>query len=307
MKNRVFAYILFLVALVACNPDAPYKLDTDTQIKIDIRQVSAGFMEAEFTPDRNAYYLVSTEKVRPGINPMEYSKQFMQLTLDSAYKEYIDWRYNLLQNGVPVHQIANFKDHALQYGSTQYFANYLDPNSDYWVYAFVVNPETNKPVSKLFLETIHTKERSEVPCRFRYRIKDTWDYIYPIDTITGNILSNFPYAAATIDSASLRKAVADWPEAMQYPANFFVDTLQRMLKIHDDNARILYGVYAHNNDGIGDGTSTTCFEEGVTYYTGMGGVDGGLVEGQNGIYKFTWHAGMDTVFEPKHTLGWDRW
>lgn len=307
MKNRVLVYVLFAMALVACKTEAPYKLDADTVIKIDIRQVSAGFAEGEFTPDREAYYLVSIDKVVPDINPMAYSKQFMQLALDSAYKEYISWRYNLLALGVPVHQIATFKDHALQYGSSHYFANYLDPNSDYWVYAFAVNPETNKPVSKLFMETIHTKEKSEVPCRFRYRIKDYWDYVYPIDTITGDILPNFPYAVATIDSVSLRKVLADWPEAMQYPANFFVDSLQKLLKKRDYNARILYGVYAHNNNGVGDGTSDTEFEEGITYYTGMGGVDGGLVEGQNGIYKFTWHEGMDTVFEPKQTLGWNRW
>lgn len=307
MKNRVLVYVLFVAALMACNPEAPYTLDKDSQIKIDVRQLSAGFLEAEFTPNSLAYYLVSADKVVPDTDPETYSKQFMQLVLDSAYKEYINWRYDLLYMGVPVHQIASFKDHALQYGSTHYFANYLDPDSDYWLYAFVVNPETNKPVSKLFMQTVHTKVRSEIPCRFRYRIRGSWDYVYPIDTITGEILPDFPYAVATIDSVSLRKAVADWDPEMQSPAFFFVDSLLHLLKNRDKHARILYGVYAHNNDGYGDGTSNTYFEEGVTYYTGMGGVDGGLVEGQNGIYKFTWHEGMDVVFEPEQTLGWKRW
>lgn len=304
MKNRYFAYILFVAALVACNPEAPYTLDADASVEIKVHQVSAGFIEAEFVPDREAYYMVAADRVVAGIDPQKYSKQFMQMALDSAYKEYIGWRYDLLRDGVPVHQIAKFKDHALQYGSTRYFANYLEPNTDYWVYAFVVNPETNKAVSKLFYQTVHTKEKSVVACQFRYRIKDTWDYVYPIDT-ANNIISNFPYAGATMDSVALWEAVADWPEELRSPAAFFTDSLHRMIRNHNYDARILYGVYAHNNNGYGDGTSSTCFKEGVTYYTAFAGVDGGDVSGQNGIYKFTWHPDMDTIFEPRQSLGFN--
>lgn len=308
MKKQFLNIILLGLVLVACSPEPPYELDAETKIQIDLHQVSAGFIEVEFTPDRQVYYLAAIDKVIPGVNPADYAGQFMQLALDSAYKEFINWRYELLLKAVPVHQIANFKDHALQYGNTNYFAPYLEPDTDYWLYAFVVNPETNKAVSDLFLKTIHTKAKSEIPCKFRYRIKDTWDYIYPIDTITGQTISNFPYAASTMDSVALAQYIAAHPDLMPpTPAGFFTDSLHRQIQNRSESSRVLYGVYAHNNNGYGDGTSSTCFEDGVTYYSAFAGVDGGLVEGQNGIYKFTWHPGLDTVFEPSQSLGWQDW
>lgn len=308
MKGRIAhiwgVVIALTVMAAACNPEAPYSLKTDTELDLRVEQVSAGFLSVDVTPSRDVYYLVSVEKVVAGIDLDTYQKQFMQLALDSAYTEYIAWRHNLLRQGVPVHQIASFQDHALTYGKADYFAAYLQPDTDYWVYAFVVNPETNKPVTRLFWQTVHTAETSTVYCKFRYRIRDTWDYVYPVDE-QGHILSDFPYAGATVDSARLWQALQTYPEGKRYPANFFADSLTQLLA-ERDNAPILFGVFARNH-APEEHEGTLPFEEGVTYYTAFAGLDGGLNPGQNGMYRFTWHQGMDTVFSPDQSLGWEMW
>ncbi|MBQ9144276.1 MAG: hypothetical protein IJX60_04945, partial [Paludibacteraceae bacterium] len=58
--------------------------------------------------------------------------------------------------------------------------------------------------------------------------------------------------------------------------------------------------YAHNNDGVGDGTSSTYFQEGVTYYTGMAALDAPLVFPLPmhiyNIYRFTWHGDSTNLY-----------
>lgn len=296
---------LFAVVCVACNPEAPYTLKSDTIITIKIEQKSAGFFEASYTPSRDAYYLVSDMPVVEELNPELHEKQFMQLALDSAYAGYMKWRFDLLKNGVPLHQIATFKDHCLEYGRTRYSTYFLTPNTDYWVFAFAVDPETNKAVSRLTLDTIHTLEKSEIDCHFRYRVRGMWDYVYP-ENEKGEILSSFPYSGATLDSVTLREKLKDFPADMQSPAYFFLDSLRTLCDVKDDE-RILTGICAHNNNGMGGGRSAILFEEGVTYYTGIAGIDGSLNPNQRALYRFTWHEGMDTVFTEAVSLGMDAW
>lgn len=296
----VFAVVAAIAAVLsACNPEAPYSLKNDTKITIKVEQTSAGFVESSFSPSRDVYYLTSLEKVKEGRNPESYEKQFMQLALDSAYDYYLSWRRSLLEQGVPVHQIASFKDHCLEYGKTTYSFYYLEPDTDYWLFAFAVDPETNKAVSRLFLDTIHTLESSKIKCHFRYRIRGTWDYVYP-ENEKGEILSNFPYSGATVDSLTLRERM------VASPAAFFLDSLRTLFEQRNE-AQIYTGIIAHNNDGVGNGSSPTVFVEGKTYYTAIAGVDGSLNPDQRAIYRFVWHEGMDTVFTESSRLDETGW
>lgn len=304
---RKIALLIWVCLLCACSVEAPYSTSSDTKIQIDVRQVSAGYAQAEFTPDRDAYYLVAIDEVVEGVDPHKIERTFMQLALDSAYMVYVNWRYAKMMSGTPVHQIAPFQSHSLQYGHTDHFVYFLKPNTDYWVYAFAVDPEANRPVSHLSLQTIHTLPKSQTVCHFRYRVKGLWDYVYPYDKTNTTILSDFPYVGATMDSVTLRRRCEE--SQLYFPALFFADSLQRVMDQHLYDYRILHGIYAHYNDGVGDGTSVTEFEEGKTYYTAFAGVDGALVPGmdQNAVYRFTWHEDLDTVFPFSAALGWHEW
>lgn len=264
-----------VLLLPSCNPEAPWQAD-NVNINMTITTVSAGFIECSFSTDKEAYYLIAIENARDDYDPLEHPKQFMMLALDSANVEYLTWRNDLLKSGE--FNVAPFASHALQYGPVEYFFTGLLPGEDYWIYAFVVNPETLEPNGKLYLERVTTTDESVMDIHFDYRIKGRWDYIYPMDS-NGNIFSRFPYIATTRDSLSL---VADSIYTDTDAIGYFVFwMLDRFLD--PSKAKVLYGVHAVENDGF---QSSVEFQEGHTYYTALSGYDGSFK--QTTIYKFKW-------------------
>ncbi|MBO4250792.1 MAG: hypothetical protein J5884_05995 [Paludibacteraceae bacterium] len=243
------------------------------EIEMTVKNISAGFVECDFTTNKEAYYYVNATPVREGLDPMTQQKQFMTLELDDANMEYIQWRNILLQNGE--FTIAPFASHALQYGDVEYFFTGLDPDTDYWIYAFVVNPDKMVPVGKLYLQRIHTKEESTMDIHFSYRIKGKWSYIYPLDE-KGNINSHFPYLTNTIDSLELAEAGQD------DPVMYGIDWILYFF-LHPQQADVNYGVRAIANDGW---STPLEFKEGHTYYTVISGFDG--IYERSTLYKFTW-------------------
>lgn len=240
---------------------------------MNIQTVSAGFIECNFSTNKNAYYLIAIEPARKGEDPMKHQKQFMMLALDSANLEYIAWRNTLLKSGEM--NVAPFASHSLQYGDVTHFFTGLQPNSDYWVYAFVVDPDKMQSAGRLYLSTVTTTTYSIIDIHFDYRVKGQWDYIYPVDSL-GNIYSHFPYIATTADSADLM---------IESDIDALVDYLLWVNHMFEypDSARVLYGVNVVENDGF---QSAVEFEEGHTYYTTISGFDG-LFEHMT-LYKFKW-------------------
>ncbi len=270
-RLMVIGWLAFLT--LACNPDASWTTK-NVSIQISPYTVSAGYVECAFSPDKDAYYLVACEPARKGVNPMDNQKQFMTLALDSANTEYIQWRYDLLKEGE--FHIAPFASHCLQYGKIDKFFTNLEPNTDYWIYAFVIDPDKIQPAGKLFLQTVTTKATSVVDVHFDYRVRGYWDYIYPLNP-DGKINNHFPYLAATVDSLTLAELWDNMPP-WSYFAQYFVTVSQA-----DNKDDIRYGVQVTYNDGW---SSHVAFEEGHTYYTAIVSYDGFI--GNNVIYKFTW-------------------
>ena len=281
MNSRRIIWLLAIgvLCLCACNPEAKWKTE-DVEIYMSVKTVSAGFVECSFSTNKEAYYLIAVEEARDDYDPMLHQKQFMMLALDSANKDYITWRNALLKEGE--FNVAPFASHALQYGSTDHFFTALIPETEYWVYAFVVNPNTLAPCGKLYLTRVKTTQESVVDVHFAYRVKGNWDYIYPMDSLN-NIFVQFPYIATTRDSLEL---VA---EDAYNPQLYFRLWMLNMF-INPEQAKVLYGVKAVNNDGI---DSHLKFQKGHTYYTGIGGFDGSFK--QTTIYKFRWE-GEDTEY-----------
>lgn len=277
-----------LLAVIAfffsCSPEAPWETE-GVEVSMKQKTVSAGFVEYEFSTNKDAYYLIAICEPWEDYNPVANSKQFMQLALDSAYAKYLIWRNDLLRN--KEFNVAPFASHSLQYGKITHFFTGLIPDHDYWVYAFPVNPETMKPVGKLELEHLQTTETSTVEIRFDYRVKGVWDYIYPVDTF-GNVNARFPYIAITEDSVTIAKD--EVAEGNPYLYFMFWET---QMFLHPELAMVYYGVKAIENNG--DLSSNIEFEEGHTYYTSITGYDG--LFKHMAIYKFTWHKGCEYYFQ----------
>ena len=273
--TRLIIFVLIPYSLLltpSCNPEARWNTK-NVEIEMTVKNVSAGFVECDFATNKEAYYYVNATPVREGYDPMSQQKQFMTLELDAANMEYIEWRNVLLQYGE--FTIAPFASHSLQYGDVEYFFTGLEPDTEYWIYAFVVNPEKMVPVGKLYLQKIKTKQQSNMDIHFSYRIKGQWSYIYPLDE-KGNINSHFPYRTNTIDSLDLPKEGYD--DAVEYGISWVL-----YFYMHPEDADVVYGVRAIANDGW---STPTRFEEGHTYYTVISGFDG--IYENSTIYQFTW-------------------
>ena len=264
-----------IVMLSSCNPEARWETE-DVELTMVIETVSAGYVECRCESSEEAYFLLAIEPVDETYDPLTHQKQFMTLALDSANVKYIQWRNKLLKEG-EIH-VAPFASHALQYTSSDHFFTGLMPGKEYWVYAFIVNPETLEPAGKLHIEKVKTTEESIMDIHFDYRVKGRWDYIYPVDS-TRKIYNHFPYIATTRDSLSL--VVEDLFTDGAAVLYFVFWTIQRFTD--PSLANILYGVHAVENNGV---ESAEKFEEGHTYYTVIGGYDGSF--NQTTIYKFTW-------------------
>lgn len=280
--------LLLCAIFAACNPDVVAYTE-DVEITIDVEQVSAGFAQVRFSTNKEAFYLISIQPTQEGINPHDIAKTFMLLSIDSAYADYLYWRNKQLQQYIPF--VADFSSHSLQYGDIKHFFTLLQPSTEYWVYAFVVDPNTNKPAGKLFVETITTDSVSRIPVQFEYRIDGCWDYIYPVDS-AGEILSTIPWVGETMDSVSIREG--GW----RVPGEYFFDRFKTVY--YEEYDRILYGIYAHENNGVGDGTSVTNFEVGKTYYTAMAALDAPLVfplpRSIYNVYRFTWMGDSTSLY-----------
>lgn len=253
--------------------EAQWETD-DVTITMQVGVVSAGFIECQFATNKDAYYLIDCVPVSDEYHPYDYQKQFMTLAIDSAYIDYLQWRYWLLEAGES--EIAPFASHSLQYGKVDKIFTNLTPGSDYWVYAFIVNPETHKPAGKLYLQTVHTSDTSIYDVHFDYRVRDVYDYTYPINEKDGSINYYFPYLAATRDSAWLADECGKAPE--EYFSDLFLAYSEYDLK-----EMVHYGVHVTKNDGY---NSDEVFQVGHTYYTAIVSYDGFM--GHNVIYKFTW-------------------
>ena len=276
MKTKVFFGLsLLAVFFFSCSPEAPWE-KSDVNVTMNIKTISAGFVECSFSTDKDAYYLISIMEPWEDYNPVANSKQFMQLALDSAYAEYLLWRNDLLR--AKEFNVAPFASHSLQYGDVNHFFTGLLPQQDYWVFSFPVDPQTMQPAGTLKLIPITTLEDSKMDVHFEYRVKGLWDYIYPVDSV-GKINEHFPYIATTMDSLTLAKESIFTLEEVAY--YFVLWSTERFLI--PEQADVHYGVHVVKNDGD---ESSEVFEPGHTYYTALSGYDGSFR--QTTIYRFKW-------------------
>lgn len=270
-----------LLTMAGCEPTPHYELNNVT-IASHSLVISSGFIEQLFSTDKDAYYLIGIEPVRENYNPSDPTnqKQFMTLALDSAHAEYLTWRRQILTDGE--FNVATFASHALQYGETDYYFTGLKPGTDYWIYAFVVDPERLTPKGKLHLVTVRTATQSTVDAHFEYRIKGEWDYIYPMDS-KGHIQAHFPYLMVCLDSVDLAEHFAS-PQAF---FNHYVEVFLQYPKYAD----LLYGVRACKNNGY---DNYMLFEQDHTYYTCIAGFDGLICHPT--IYKFRWEGEQTELY-----------
>ena len=279
-KRSVSIAVSLLSALAvfspSCSPEASFETK-DVEVHLEVKNISAGFVECECSTNKDAYYLLSICEPWEDWDPVANPKQFMMLALDSAYAEYLSWRNDRLR--AKEFNVAPFASHSLEYGAeTHHFFTGLLPDQDYWLFAFAVDPVKMQPIGSLNLIPIKTLDESKMDIHFEYRIKGVWDYAYPVDA-QGKINEYFPYITTTCDSLTLAEdSIYTHPEIAWY---FVVWSLERFT--NPDLADVHYGVHAVKNDGE---QSAEVFQKGHTYFTCFSGYDGSFR--QTTVYRFVW-------------------
>ena len=293
-KTTIFITAIISLLCISCSEQSPYYI-RNTRIDINVNLVSAGIIQVEFVPNKEAfYYFGITELEQDQTEPYDDENQFMEKVLNRAYSNYMDWRYEQNEKGAPY--IASFADHTLAYGRTdKYFIN-LKPDTRYFIYAFIVDPQDQQYKGQLFSTVVTTTVKSEIDAYFDMTIDRDWDFVYPLNS-KGEVVSVVPYKVSIIDKNTIMEHFAgDTFDYFHKPAwyflfNVFTDsTGTDSIKISNplENS---FGVSCRQHDGSDPRIIT--FQENETYYAAICSADGLYQHESLIIYRFTWE-GNDT-------------
>lgn len=277
----ILAALLLLAA--GCTTSSKYHL-MGVKFEIEVASVTRGYIHTYFYPSTVAYYVTGCMAVNDQYDPINKSEQFMTLMVDSLYIDYLDWRYNYLKNQEDY--IADFASHSLQYGDSERYFQDLQPDTDYWVYAFVVDPGSKEPYDQLWLETVHTDSLSACRAWFDTRVQGSYFYMYPRDgAADASILENVPYTGGIIDALDLLEAVPLLPLSPENKLDKYSEIAYDLAVDYGILSKITYtGVKSINYAGR--------FKAGHIYYIIVGELQGGIVN--RAYYTFTYDPSLHT-------------
>ena len=182
--NRFFNICLFVSALFFCacnNGETEYIVEpTPINITVLTDHITAGTAQVRLEPeDDRAYFYAQCMRRDSAYVPGTMDKDFMILIMDSVYIDYLSWRHDLLVKGEKY--IAPFSSHELKYGhQTAHYVD-LEPQTEYIVFAFCVNPVNNQPMGDLYFATFTTDSLKDVAMTFQFVIDRNTMYIMPSD------------------------------------------------------------------------------------------------------------------------------
>lgn len=235
--NFLMALSSCLVLLCACNFESEmHFLKKPVAIDILLRENTLGatkvYIEA-FPAHDEVYYVWDVVPCERLDNFKRSEKQYMELVLDGLYAQYINWRHQKLEAGE--HYIGTFANQYLSYGKTHYFYTELTPDTDYYVFAFCVNSETNRPMGELTKKKFHTK----APASPNYRNEMTIDF-----EVNGSKLLVIP-SVEDVDDYYIWSYISEYMLEEKYHGNleeWALDTYATRLANHTLRNSICLGI-----------------------------------------------------------------
>lgn len=273
----IFCTLLF--TLVSCDPEAVYNLK-NVKIDINVSRLSSGYAYVTYHTSKPAYFVIGIEKMS-NQDIINHPSQYMTLVMDSVYIDYVQWRHSYLKDGEE--NIAGFSSHSLEYSSSMERFYPLDEDSDYWLYAFVVDPNTKQPVGNLVKQKLHTMKKVESEVHCNIRMDGSWLYTYPKGR-SGLINDYCPYFWTTISDESLQESFHG--SAREFLREFFKSVDQSYYKNVSS-----FGVDVYNDAEI------EYFKVNEDYHFISCTLDGEI--GNMVHYKFTYN-GIETMFEKRY-------
>lgn len=175
MKNYILALLCAATAAISsCNTVSPYSTDP-CKISISIADgtPTASYVLANFVTEGDVNYYYANVATKEEFNKATNHERFMQLCLDWEYVEYVNWRYDLLVDNAEY--VTDFASHSLYYGSDSRYFRDLNPSTEYFLYAFCVNPETNQPIGPLYYVPFTTGDLKQSDITFQAMFKERED------------------------------------------------------------------------------------------------------------------------------------
>lgn len=254
-KSSVIAILAFAIAAgsaISCSDKAEF-ISGYTPIKISVENnaIRATQLKVSIEPENDKVYYFCDVVEKSVHTPGQGDLRFMQLTLDSLYRDYIDWRYQLLRENA--NYVAPFSSHCLSYGKDYRIFLNLKPNTNYYVYAYCVNPETNQPIGGLYTLPIKTTEVKPSTMTFTWERKGTHVAVTPSN-------DEELYIWDVVEEEMLTEWYDSDPE--EYLKEY-VEAYIAMDMLRDD---ICQSITGFNFDYM--------FQEGGTYYFIVAGYDG---------------------------------
>ena len=147
--KRLFTIILALAALASCRQIEPEYTVEPTALKISLTELTSKYATVSIIPQNSAAYYYYTVLYKDFYDEYALSDDhIIQICLDIAYNEYIDWRYDYLLQDEKY--IASFQSHSLFLGEVSDFYANLGQGESYIILAFCVNPNTKEPMGLLW-------------------------------------------------------------------------------------------------------------------------------------------------------------
>lgn len=280
----------------ACDPEAKYEID-NVKINLNIQRYSLGYVETELTTNKLCYYYTNIlPETSEYTNLMKNNpKQFMSLMIDSAYVDYLAWRYSFLKMGEA--HVADFSSHSLYYGNNHLFFQNLKENTTYNIYAFAVDPQTKNPVGELFIKEVTTLSKQTVNVHFNSRVKGNWIYIYPLDD-NENIVDYSPYVWTYIDAEMYGQYFNYDPmKLIKYMIYLKFDSDDSNDDSDDDSESYDYDLtdyYTQMGIDMDNDNDVQMLQEGKYFYIVIASLDGGI---NNAFHYKVLYEGENTNVE----------
>jgi len=176
MRKSIYICLVLLTA-VSCRISPEYGVKgTKMHLEIKSEDIHASYIKVDVKLDDDRHYYYIGAVPVSDYDVQKDNSRFMQLCMDSIYVDYVSWRYDLLVENEEY--ISTFESHYLYYGNMDIKILELEPETEYLVFTFCVNPKTKEPVGDMYYEYVTTGKFSRTDQTFEIKFTDKKDGAY---------------------------------------------------------------------------------------------------------------------------------
>lgn len=155
MKRRI---IIFLAAILAgaCSY-LPEFVQQEAELDIFLHEVKGNFIYGTVTPSNDYvkyFFSVAKAEELDAVIASGTEREFQVSKINEAKQKYLEWREYWV--GRTDKYVVDMSQHMLKSSKITEYVTDLEPNTDYYAYAFCVNQSTYEPIGHIQKVAFHT-------------------------------------------------------------------------------------------------------------------------------------------------------